>query len=96
MALPINKYPIGYIFYSLEYTTININFIFKEIKLSIYFNSGCSIILGDREFLRKYIPEFKLKIKYIPSYILVCGFSNKVSATTEFLDINIYIDNINS
>ena len=95
-ALPYDDHPLGYTFRSSEYTTSDVSFSPAGPKLSIYLDSGCPITLGDREFLRQYIPDFKSKVKHMASYIPVRGFSNKVSAASEFLDLNLYIDSVDN
>ena len=71
IALLDNNYLLSYTFYKAEYITTNISFSSNRIKLSIYLNSSYLIILKDREFLYEYIIDFKLKLKYIATYILV-------------------------
>ena len=72
----------------------DISFSPNNLKLSIYLNSSCPIILGDYDFLRQHVLDFKLKVKYIAFYIPVYGFGNKVLIFLKFLNINLYIDSV--
>ena len=85
-------HPVGYLFRSSEYTTTNVAMYPNGPKLSICFDSGCPITLGDREFLQQHVPDFKSKVKYMSSHVPVRGFGNKVSTASEFINLDIFMD----
>ena len=66
-----NNHLLGYTFHKVKYITINVNFSPNRIKLNIYLNSSYLITFKDKKFLYKYIINFKLKLKYIATHILV-------------------------
>jgi len=91
-ASPSQDHAIGYLFRSSEYTTTDVSFHPDGPKLSICFDSGCPITLGDREFLQQHVPDFRSKVKHMSSHVPVRGFGNKVSKASEFLNLNVFMD----
>ena len=87
-------HPLGYSFRSSEYTTSSVSFCPDGPKLSICFNSGCPITLGDRDFLQQHVSDFQSKIKHMASHIPVHSFGNKVSAASEFLNLDVFINGV--
>ena len=93
-ALPYEDHSLGYAFRSSEYTTTDVSFSPKGTKVSVYLDSSCPITLRDQEFLREHVPDFESKVRHMASHIPVRGMGNKVSATSEFLSLDLFIDGV--
>ena len=67
----------------------------NRLKLSIYFNSGYPITLGNHEFLQLHILDYKSKVKYISTYVPIYSFSNKILIASKFINLDIFMDSTN-
>ena len=88
-AKPINS--TGYAFRGWQYTTVQASCYATGPREQICLDSGYTMSLGDRKFLRRLIPNFESKVKTMASPIPVRGVGSKIHHTNQFVVIEICI-----
>ena len=89
-ALPTPGQGHGTSFRGFQHTKADIRFAPEcDENTEVCLDPGCPITLGDRELLRKAIPDFDDKIrKQAP--VPVRGYGNKITNATEYINIDLY------
>ena len=84
----------GYNFRSWKYTTMKVQYSpdSNAEESDISPDTDYGVTLGDRVYLRKYIPN--LEIKKLPISIPVRGVSNKIMSTSEYAMVTVYIKDL--
>ena len=78
----------SYNFKRLYYITYNIAFTSNSKEYTIYTNTSYLIALGDRTFIKDYIPS---KIRYILSPIFIYSLRNRIYQSNKFVIVKYYI-----
>ncbi|KAL9626118.1 MAG: hypothetical protein Q9164_007942, partial [Protoblastenia rupestris] len=89
-AKPIEQIP-GYAFRGYQYTMGRMRLSPEGLDLDVCFDTGCPITVGDKDVLSRHIPDLESIIRQTPSPIPVSGFGNKVTKSTEYVVIDLYI-----
>ena len=85
--LSITKFN-SYNFRGLYYITYNIAFTSDSKEYTIYTNTSYSIALGNRTFIKDYIPS---KVRYILSPISIYSLRNHIYQSNKFVIVKYYI-----
>ena len=85
--LSITKFD-SYNFRGLYYITYNIAFTSDSKEYTIYTNTSYSIALGNRTFIKNYIPS---KVRYILSPISIYSLRNRIYQSNKFVIVKYYI-----
>ena len=84
----------GYIFRNHRFITTLIIFFLARNRYKLYFNTGYTISLIDRQFLHKIHP--KIEIKKMPLPIIVRGLGTTTYNTSEYIRLKFYLPGENS
>ena len=81
----------GYAFRGWQYATVKASCDAAGPQEEICLDSGCTMSLGDRNFLRRMMPDFESKVKTMASPIPVRGVGKRIHHTDQFVVVEIYI-----
>lgn len=80
----------GYAFRSWRYAKLRIHLQLDGPLHEICVDSGCTMSLIDKVFLRRFLPE--LKVRTMTSSISVRGIGSNIHRSTEYILLNFYVD----
>ena len=86
----------GYAFREWQYAACDVSFQRHGPKKRICLDSGCTMTLGDRAFLKDNIWSFENNIKKTSSPIPVRGLGNKVHYSSEYFVVDMYFQGVSN